>query len=449
MKKMLRHSRAVAVISLLVLLMTSPVFAAQPITSISSSEAAQVALHYYCLNRPDDSLVTLDEYEVTPLYDEAGNITYYSVDFFYEGTPKGYVVISKDLNNLLCPEFNYDKASIYYQNALDGIETVYYNPFEVFMIEEETGAITTLGGEEVTEEDVGGTIVPGDLQDNISYTADMFVTDDPLTSREVFAEHPTEYLRSNGYTSVASSSTFGTIESEMEQADCFWPMYQLDDPLENPNDTKKKTLTNGTVIYNAGHCSITAISNILMYWRDNCCSRYPANYEDMFSVVMQKSIDMGYFSNTKNGSGLSITEAINVIDAVNDSYNYNGVANYYEMDNVTWGEIKAYINADWPLFMGFNAAENTFTYTAHAVVVFGYNIVSGWKNNDYEECRFLKIYDGHDDAGRGKCYISYDMLEYYCYIGSLEIENEDGSTTILDENPTIDYRMFAFCPYTP
>ena len=38
-------------------------------------------------------------------------------------------------------------------------------------------------------------------------------------------------------------------------------------------------------------------------------------------------------------------------------------------------------------------------------------------------------------------------LSHYRYGGLLEVENEDGSTTILDENPVINHKMFAFCPY--
>lgn len=434
MKKMLRHSRVVAVISLLILLMTSPAFAMQPITSISSSEAAQMALYYYCLNRPDDSLVTLDEYEVTPLYDKDGNITYYSVDFFYEGTPKGYVVISEDLNNFLCPEFNYDEASIYYQNALNDIETVYYNPFEVFMIDEETDAITTLSGEEIAEEDVGGTIVPGDLQNGIGLSQELFETDDPLTSREVFAEHPTEYLRSKDYTSVASTSTFGTIESAMDSAGAFNLMLPVPD-----GDSYE--LDDETLLFNAGHCTITAISNILMYWRSVCCSRYPANYEDMFSVVLQKAVSMGYFSNTEDGDGMSIEEAKTVIDAVNDSYNYNGVVHYFPEDQLSFSDIKTYINADWPIYFRFNTLKNTFDYSAHAVVLYGYNTVGGYMNGNYEEYEFIKFYSGH--SSKPHCYVCFDMLSYYA--GDMMIELEDGR----EVNGNINYSMFAFCPYTP
>ena len=202
-------------------------------------------------------------------------------------------------------------------------------------------------------------------------------------------------------------------------------------------------LDDNTHVYNGGHCTITAISNILKYWKSVCCPRYPSNYEDIFSVVMQKAIELGYFSNTRNGRGMNILEAKTVIDAVNDSYNYNGVVHYYNENQLTLSEIKAFINADWPIYFRMGTTPGTFTYQAHAVVLFGYNTVGGYINGNFEQYDFIKLYDGH--SIRGKCYVCFDMLNYYA--AGMPFEEPDNNGNPIDCE--MDFAMFAFCPYTP
>jgi len=61
---------------------------------------------------------------------------------------------------------------------------------------------------------------------------------------------------------------------------------------------------------------------------------------------------------------------------------------------------------------------DTFKYSSHAVVAFGYNFVSGYRGEHYDVFSFVKFYDGHDSPNSignddGKVYICWDMLDYY------------------------------------
>lgn len=97
--------------------------------------------------------------------------------------------------------------------------------------------------------------------------------------------------------SATYNTYHGTLESAMNSAGAFNPMYSV-------TETTPYTISStGLTIRNGGHCSITAISNIMRYWRAMCCPNFPATYEQTFTAVFNKAIQMGYFSNVYDGSG--------------------------------------------------------------------------------------------------------------------------------------------------
>lgn len=296
MKTLMKRIRVIAFTAILVLLLQSGTFAATPKTTITPKQAADLAIFYYCLNADGDNVIEIDEYIATPLYDDKGNVTYYSVDFFYQKTAKGYVVVGADLNYIQCPELCPGEQFIYYSNALNGMITIYYNPYEVFFVNEKEATFYDLYNE-VLEEKVDGTVYEGDLQENRELLQLVSRTIDPLTDRKVFTQHPVTYLESLGYTSVTGGE-YGTIESAMDNAGAFNLMFTV--TQSNPY-----VLSTGTKVDNGGHCAITQISNIMRYLKSKYSLNYPSTYEKTFDAVLNKAVSLGYFNNTYNGSGVS------------------------------------------------------------------------------------------------------------------------------------------------
>lgn len=270
-----------------------------------------------------------------------------------------------------------------------------------------------------------------------------FNTEDIIYFKGSFECHPKEYLSLFGYTFDRTTS-FGSLESQMVAAGTFHPMYG-----EGSAPSDFYSLTN---VSNPNHCSITAISNILRYWRSICCSNYPSSYNSLFGTVAVQAESPGYFDRTAPNSYFN-GNALDVMLATNRTYGYDGRGfSCYEAD---WGFLKTYIDNNWPIYMSIHD-RTTFTeqtvmvYDSHAVVAFAYNVLQAYKDGEAYFHTFVKVFDGWGDyqvspqdlenatetnapyGGGGVRYISWDMLEYYI----LPIEGEP-----------IDVIMHAFCPY--
>ncbi len=203
--------RVFAIITIFLLLFVTNTFAATQDTRISASEAANLAIFYYCMNVGDNNLVSLDEYIATPLYDEKGEVTYYSIDFFYEKESKGYAVIGADLEFVQCPEMSPEGISIYYKKALNGFLTIYYNPYEVFFVDLEGSEFSNLYTD-VDESEVEGNLYEANLQENRALLQVATDEIDPLTYRSVISIHPVAFLQNIGYTNVSAGSYYKYIQ---------------------------------------------------------------------------------------------------------------------------------------------------------------------------------------------------------------------------------------------
>ncbi len=423
MKFLIKNIRVFSIITIFLLLFSTNAFAATQDTKITASEAANLAIFYYCLNAGDNSPVSLDEYVVTPLYDELGEVTYYSVDFFHKKASKGYVVIGADLEFVQCPEMSPEGISIYYEKALNGFLTIYYNPYEVFFADPEESEFSNLYTD-VDESEVEGNLYEASIQENRALLQLVADEIDPLTYRSVISIHPVTFLQNIGYTNVSAGS-YGTIETAMNNAGAFNCMY-------NVTRTTPYTIeSTGCIVRNPDHCTITAISNVLMYWRPICCPNYPSTYDEMFTVVYNKAIQNEYFTNTYDGGGLTAEEIAELILQINTMYTYSGraIRNYQQTEYSDWGFMMHYIDLGWPVLFGLIAPRN-FTYTAHRTIAYGYTYVSGDRGDYYDEFAFVKFFDGHSTAGK---YVCWEMLEFY--------------SATEDPADQITFTMCAFRPY--
>lgn len=437
MKKIKKYLQTVSFICLFILTMTSTTFASSAINVVSPDEAAELAVFYYCLNASDNELIEIDSYAITPLYDEDGNVTYYSVDFFEEGQGAGYAIIGGNLNYFQCPEFSPEGNSSYYQNSLEGKETVYYNPFDIYTTSLNEEGYTNLFNQDVAEEDISGAVYGGNLSKNRSLLYTVSGTVYPEEGRESFLEDPVVYLQNLGFTNVYCT-TYGTIESKMNAAGAFNYMYDIP---ENPG---YKDVTDTFRLYNSGHCAITALSNILMYYRsEEGLTQYPATYDKMFETVCETAIDLGYFENVWDGDGVYHGNVMSIMNNLSLRY-MNNIETVSALE-ADWDFLTRYINAQMPIYLRFghpipmNPADE-FVYSYHATVAFGYTVMRGVLDGNTHSYKFVKLFDGWDSysgtASTGKRYVCWDALTS----STLNLEIQNGN--VIDHS--IEVCMYVF-----
>ena len=427
MKKTTKYQKIIAIITLVILLISSIPFGSTAALEITPTEAAELALFYYCLNAPNNDLITLDDYVVTPLYDNNGSVTYYCVDFFNEGIGKGYVVIGENLNYLQCTELCHEGNSSFYLLSLEDKETIYFNPFEVYTIDD-NNVCTDIENQVVSLDAINGSVIDGEIGQNsqvLNITSTTFPEDDLVP----FSEHPLVYLSGKGFTNTTASTTFGTIETAMTNAGCFVPMYDL-------SEESKYFNYNGRELSNQGHCAITAITNILMFWRTRGCPAYPASYDDLFATVLDVAADDYYFDTEDPildwfESGLNPAYVDNVMLDTNARFSYYGQVQ--PNTEASWDFLKHYINSQWPIYfrVSHNSNNQSWITPNHAYIIFGYNSGNGTYEGNYYTYNFAKIYDVRPYyQGSGKFYVCWDAIV---------------SQTLFNSNFTST--MYAFCPY--
>ena len=431
----------------LILLFSSSVFASPQINEISSKEAVELATFYYCCNTTEP--VKFDQYTITPLYDEEGSITYYCVDFFNDGIGKGYVVIGQNLNYLQCPELALDGNSWYYSNALSQSKTIYYNPFERYVQTTEENIYYDISNQKIDKENIDGSIYDGKLLENRSILNNVDGVTSPADERDSFEVHPMVYLENLGYTQISCTS-YGTIETAMQQANAFNPMYDI--------PSYGKLLTDGTRLRNSGHCAITAMANIFMYWKaQGAVPNAPSSYDDMFTAVCNKACELGYFSKNKTYNAITgqyenagvyhgyVQEIMREFARDYGSGSFNYSSNEADWDFLTWG-----IDAGWPIYLRFGHdnpmdTEDEFIYSYHATVAFGYNIMQAVGNSGFVSYKFAKLYDGWDSyegiSSTGKRYIPWSALT-----NSVANISTDENGNVIDHS--IKVNMYIIGPST-
>ena len=411
MKIFKKSIESIAILLSLLITFTFTTYASPQFNTVSSSEAVNLALFYFCSRSLDKEIVSFDKYVVTPLYDNKGNITYYCVDFFENDGGCGYVVVGGNLTYIQCPEFSLEGTSLYYKNQVNGSQNIYFSPFETYKTDGK--AYYNQAGKELSNKQVAGTIFKGDRNKNKELLLSSQSTIYPEDNPDHFSTDPAVYLENIGFTGVFCS-TYGTLESSMTNS------------KNNMYTSLPRTLTDGSTLYNPNHCVITAIANIFLYWRSVCCPSYPSNYDQMFTSICNTACNLkntdgtSYFS--KTGSKNFFGSTANTMLSANSTYNYSGRTFY--SDWASWNFLTTYINNNWPILLGFESAPSNFDYAYHATVAFGYTVMNGWRNGDFYSYYFVKLYDGWA-SGNGAQYICWDMLN------TLDVSTY----------------MVAFCPY--
>ena len=385
--------------------------------TISAEEAFTLAVLHYYGNATGETDTAADDYVMTPLYDQNDTIVYYCFDFLEDETGKGYAVIAANIDYLLCPELSYDGFSRYYQNALEGEVNIYYSPLAHFTKKAAAKNKNTAyycNEEEISKAKVCGKIYKGNKSEN-KKLKDSTAQSGGGTGTELrILEDPYYYLLNSGFTNVGCSS-FGTIESGMGNSK--HAMYTVS--ADNP-----KVLSNGILLKNKNHCFITAIANIMLYWRPICCPKYPDNYDDMFAAVCEKARDYGYFNPLATGESDGFSGNVSqVFLGVNSKYTYNGTVK--NKVPATWTFLTKYIkDYNWPVLISFGS-EVQFSYAWHAVVAFGYTIMNCQKGSNNYSFKYVKVTDGWGE--NATAYVNWSLMVDYG----------------LDDFIS----MFTFCPY--
>lgn len=393
--------------------------------TISAEEAFTLAVLHYYGNATGETDTAADDYVMTPLYDQDDTIVYYCFDFLEDEKGKGYAVIAANIDYLLCPELSYDGFSRYYQNALEGEVNIYYSPLAHFTKKATAKNKNTAyycNEIEISAKNIQGKIYKGFKKDNLQLINKTEQSIQTLGTGIVVYEDPYYYLQNNGFTNVGCS-TFGSIESGMGNS-----KHAMYDSYNSTIDSGIN-FSNGLFLKNKNHCAITAMANIMMYWRSICCPNYPANYDDMFAAVCKAAVDKMYFYAAADISSGFSGKVSEVFLEANSRFSYNGTVKI--QNKATWDFLTLYIkDYNWPIFMGFSN-EAMFEYSQHAVVAFGYTVMNCRKGNIDFTFKYVKVNDGwamsQGSSIAETVYINWNMIEDYEY---------DDFTS-----------MYAFCPY--
>ncbi len=426
--------RYIFLLTIISLLLTNCFAASAEDNGISSDEALAFSILYYYGNLPPDETVSIDSYVLTPLYDKDQKLTHYCFDFFEKDEGKGYIVISADTSYVLCPELSYEGNSVYYSNQNEELVNIYYNPLQKYTLKKKTKnkpeAFYSENKQEISKKNIKGNRIKGQHKNNAQLRdfIDTSALGDSAPSgnfrKVVFTEHPSTYLSQLGFTNI-STNTYGTLEPQMIAADAFRPMYSH----QNSTLSTGVYLPNDIVLNNPHHCVITAITNVLRFWRIDCCPNYPSGYGDLFAKVCQVGKQIGVFLPESYGFGVSASNVDDLILAVNSAYSYNGRA--VVASSGYWTFLTNYIkNYNWPVIIGFFG--DNFVYDHHAVVAFGYNVMTCSRTSETYAFKFVKVSDGWADT-------------------SSEIQSGTVTPTYISweiaKNFGVSSHMVAFCPY--
>lgn len=448
--KSLQIFRLLIITCVFVLVFTSSTFATSQYNDISEKEALDLAIFYYCCNTTDP--ISFNEYVITPLYDETGKITYYCIDFFENKSGKGYVLIGKNLTDLQCSELALEGSSSYYINSQNNQETIYYNPFEIFTEATEENVYSDISGQEINKTDINGNVYDGNAFKNRNLLNVVEDSVSPVNQRDSYEIDPSIYLQSLGFTNV-SCLNYGTLETVMNQAGAFNYMYDI--------PSGGKPLADGSLLFNSGHCAITAIANIFMYYKHiNQLNDPPANYLETFTDVCNIACDLGYFSKTRTynpetgeyeDQGVSHANVISLLGEVALYYGSGSfISDAHEAD---WYFLTEKIDAGSPVYLRFGHANpmnanDEYVYSYHATVAFGYTRMQGHRNGATASYSFVKLFDGWDyyrndpdgnNESSGKRYICWQAL-----INSETNLEIDENGNVIDHSIAVD--MYTIWP---
>ena len=409
MKKKKLSFKIAAFLTLMVMLITTSGFTLPSEGIISEQQARQVA----------DSMIEFlagiaeyDKVETTPLTDKNGNITYYCFDYFSQDVGQGYILISRDMDNTLIPEYSDMGESEYYLNAKAGIDTLYYTPFDIY--DDNDGVIYDSDGKQVEKTEIKDSVNEADRSDN-KQVLDAVKEGEVKTLESDSSEVPGadvitgvtydniadqwDYLDSIGAVG-ATANGYATLESKI-----------VHNKMLTSSQLKNIKVNNKSVT-NVGHCAITAIANCMLYHRTICCGKFPANtsandsgYNSMMTRLFTLCWQNNYMDIWGSG-GLPYSNHQALIKNAFKSYGYNNANSVIDV-NPSWATLTDRIaELGQPFVLGGSFYRSNGDGKAeHDVAVYAYNMIRCSIAGTAYQYRFLKVANGWYNSGR---YISFN-----------------------------------------
>lgn len=287
------------------------------IVNITETEAREIALLFVRDISKNENVVWNEStkiVKVVPMYDQTDTdtITAYSIEF-----DEGYVVVSAYLDAAsLIPEWS-DKAKPLYDelDIIEDDEIIYLGSYEYYINKGED-KVTGLYGEAVEKKNLINLIEQDRSIDNIPEAAILHAGEDNISTLG------SEIIDPVGHANANYPGPFNVLY----RAD-WWENY-LD----------YYDMSYGTSIGCHGHCTPTAITNLIAAFRN----RYPAdssgipyNNNSLFYEIADLGITNGYYVNSvdPNLMGTKESKVYNYIMDVFAKYNINPYFKY--TDNLT------------------------------------------------------------------------------------------------------------------
>lgn len=346
--------------------------------------------------------------DIKPLYDFNNNITAYSCQIVNGTVDSGYIVVSasSDLNPIV--EFSYESKSPsnYVKSTLATqnntlVEKVYY-----------TGGLDYFAGLKEKNKNIVNKDFDNKKIDKNDFKNSFKVKKDKLKDNnnawdsikkvdrnsinimfnagnnnagEVISD-PAAYLKNY----LGTSNTFTRDANRTKLLDYVGNWLQTE--YERTGGIGSTT---GTGVEN---CTLSSLSNILIYFSVNGFSKVPSDKLSIYRTVRAQAVKLGY----TNTDGLSQTKNNNLVDAVWKAFGYTdgSGSNDYVW---TYTSIKSKIDINRPVMLSMATGQ----YYNHTIAVRGYTSYS-YAMAVYD---FLVV---HDNWNKGDRYISDSETKFGC-----------------------------------
>lgn len=342
----------------------------------------------------------------TPLYDKNNDIIAHCFDIISGEDNSGYVIISASKKTNLILEFADEGKSVYLKKNDEGFKTIYNNSFDVYF--ERKGLMRSLFNDTVISRN-NEEIKKSELNDAL-YEKEEYETANRDLLNTVSSLIKNQPQTRSGFTYdriVDNVSYLQTYYSSKTYTANYWKT------LESRIGHYTMNYPGTEEVLNEGHCGITAICNVLMSWRNICCSKFPSQYKYLFNTTALVANTNDWFfayyheNNLPAGyhTGIYGADIHKIANATFKHYGYNNSLCQY-VPNVNWTVMKNEIDYDRPFVLLVQEGSYT-TYGNHFVAVYAYSSFISPQNT---QVRFLKVANGWDSYG---VYIDYNSFVQY------------------------------------
>jgi len=318
--------------------------------------------------------------EVTPMYDLNDNITAYSCQVVTGNENAGYIVVpaSSELSPIV--EFSYssespvgilNNATETLNDTLDALnntsDKVYYTGgFNYFKEVESKGKMqfNSINNEEIDR---------ADIENNFKVTRE-----NAKRNNEVWADIKKVNKSDIKELFTAGSSADNTYGGAITDPNAYLQSVFMTTKVYTYDSSKSKILsyvgnwlmedyesTNGVGASGSrvNNCTLTTLSNILIYYSINGYSKIPSDKASIYSVVRAEGVKLGYTP----GNGLGVTSNDNLVDNVWKAF---GCTSGSGSNDYTWSfnTLTSEINNNRPVMLSFASDP----YYNHTIAVRGY-----------------------------------------------------------------------------